>query len=91
MAVARDVPRHDAVVLRHGGDAPRSSLEFQLSSGDAAWLTMAVQAGFVAGTLVSALLNLPDVVNARHLFAAGCVCGAAANAALAARGRTRDR
>jgi MFS family permease len=56
--------------------------EFQLGSGTAAWLTMAVQAGFVLGTLGSALLNLPDVINARHLFAAGCVCGAAANAGL---------
>jgi MFS family permease len=56
--------------------------EFHLGSGAAAWLTMAVQAGFVLGTLASALLNLPDVINARHLFAAGCVCGAAANAGL---------
>jgi len=44
---------------------------------------MAVQGGFVVGTLVAALLNLPDVINARHLFALGCGCGAAANAALA--------
>ena len=47
-----------------------------------AWLTMAVQGGFVAGTLVSALLNLADVVNARHLFAWGCLAGAIANAAI---------
>jgi MFS family permease len=60
--------------------------EFHLTAGDAAWLTMAVQAGFVGGTLVSAVLNLPDVINARHLFAAGCVFGAAANAALAVAG-----
>jgi MFS family permease len=57
--------------------------EFHLTSGEAAWLTMAVQGGFVAGTLVSALLNLPDVINARRLFAAGCVCGAVANGAMA--------
>jgi MFS family permease len=56
--------------------------EFQLTSAEAAWLTMAVQGGFVVGTLVSALLNLPDVINARRLFAAGCICGAAANAGL---------
>jgi MFS family permease len=43
---------------------------------------MAVQGGFVAGTLASAMLNLPDVINARRLFAAGCICGAAANAGL---------
>lgn len=56
--------------------------EFHLSAGQTAWLTMAVQGGFVLGTLLSALLNLPDIINARHLFAIGCVAGAAANAAL---------
>jgi MFS family permease len=54
--------------------------EFQLSAGGASWLTMAVQAGFVVGTLVSALANLPDVLNPRHLFAIGCVTAAVANA-----------
>ena len=43
---------------------------------------MAVQAGFVAGTLASAVLNLADVVHARRLFAAGCAAGALANAAI---------
>src|SRR5262245_61929544 len=56
--------------------------EFGLSAAETAWLTMAVQGGFVAGTLVSALLNLPDVLNARRLFFFGCLIGAAANAAL---------
>src|SRR5712691_10232126 len=56
--------------------------EFHLSGADAAWLTMAVQGGFVIGTLVSAMLNLPDVINARRLFAIGCVVAAASNAAL---------
>src|SRR3954470_1526346 len=56
--------------------------EFALSSASTAWLTMAVQGGFVAGTLVSAILNLPDVLNARRLFFVGCVIGAAANAGL---------
>ncbi len=56
--------------------------EFRLTPGEAAWLTMAVQAGFVVGTLASALLTLPDVINPRHLFAIGCAAGAAANASL---------
>jgi hypothetical protein len=43
---------------------------------------MAVQGGFVGGTLVSAMLNLPDVINARRLFTFGCIAGAFANAAL---------
>jgi MFS family permease len=63
--------------------APAIAGEFSLTSGATAWLTMAVQAGFVAGTLGSALLNLADVFNARRLFAAGCVAGAIANAAIA--------
>ena len=62
-------------------------LEFHLTPGDTAWLTMAVQGGFVAGTLCSAVLNLPDIVNARRLFAIGCVVGAAANAALVVAGQ----
>jgi MFS family permease len=57
--------------------------EFALTSGETAWVTMAVQAGFVAGTLVSALLNLPDVLSARRLFHVGCLVGAGANAGLA--------
>src|SRR5881397_1695892 len=56
--------------------------EFHLTSAETAWLTMAVQGGFVIGTLVSAILNLPDVINARRLFAIGCVLAAASNAAL---------
>jgi MFS family permease len=56
--------------------------EFHLTPADTAWLTMAVQGGFVLGTLASALLNLPDIVNPRRLFAIGCVIAAAANAAL---------
>ena len=58
--------------------------EFHLTPAETAWLTMAVQGGFVIGTLVSAILNLPDIINARRLFAIGCVLGAAANAALCA-------
>jgi MFS family permease len=62
--------------------APAIAAELALSRAGTAWLTMAVQAGFVAGTLTSALLSLADVLNARRLFAAGCALGAAANAAI---------
>lgn len=54
--------------------------EFQMSPDRAAWLTMAVQAGFVVGTLASAVLNLADILNARLLMFLGAVAGAAANA-----------
>jgi sugar phosphate permease len=45
--------------------------EWGLSSGDLAWLAALVQLGFVAGTLVSALLNLPDLIPSGRYFA-GC-------------------
>ena len=62
---------------------PSVAEEFALDAGMRAWLTMAVQGGFVAGTLLTAVTNAADAINARRLFAAGCAAGAACNAALA--------
>lgn len=56
--------------------------EFDIAPRHAAWLTMAVQAGFVAGTLLSALSNIADILNARTLMFIGSLTGAAANAAV---------
>lgn len=56
--------------------------EFDIAPAHAAWLTMAVQAGFVAGTLVSAVSNIADILNARVLMFLGSIVGAAANAAV---------
>ena len=56
--------------------------DFNIAPGQAAWLTMAVQAGFVAGTLFSALTNLADVLNARRLMFIGSIAGALTNAAV---------
>jgi MFS family permease len=56
--------------------------QFHIAPNHTAWLTMAVQAGFVAGTLVSALGNLADIMNARTLMFLGSVAGALANAAV---------
>lgn len=58
--------------------------EWQLSGSEVAWLTTVVQLGFVAGTAVSALLNLADVIPARLLFAASAILGAVANSSLLA-------
>src|SRR5580765_7134683 len=66
--------------------APAMVRELGLQPGTAAWLTMAVQAGFVAGTLITAVTNLADAINARRLFAIGCVLGAASNLAITAAG-----
>src|SRR5512134_2411072 len=62
--------------------APAIAAEFGITGEGLPWLTMAVQGGFVAGTLVSAMLNAADVVNARRLFALGCLAGAIGNAAI---------
>lgn len=61
---------------------PSLIAEFSIPPGRAAWLTMAVQAGFVAGTLLSAIANLADILNARVLMFIGSVVGALANAAV---------
>jgi MFS family permease len=64
--------------------SPQIAAEWRLDESAAAWLTLAVQLGFVAGTLLSATLNLPDVIRARYLFALCALLGAIANLVLAA-------
>jgi MFS family permease len=56
---------------------------WQLSPGEAGWLTTAVQLGFVVGTAGAAVLNLADVISSRLYFAVCALLGAGANAALA--------
>ena len=63
--------------------APQIAAEWRLGEATAAWLTLAVQLGFVAGTLLSATLNLPDVIRPRTLFALCALLGAIANVLLA--------
>jgi MFS family permease len=63
--------------------APQIRAEWNLSESTTAWLTLAVQLGFVAGTLLSATLNLPDVLSARRLFTICALLGALANVMLA--------
>jgi len=43
-----------------------------------AWLTLSVQLGFVAGTLVAVLLNLADRIPAVRLFAVSALAAATA-------------
>jgi len=63
--------------------APELAAAWSLTGAQTAWLTMAVQVGFVAGAIVSAALTLSDVVPTRYLFAASAVAGAALTAGLA--------
>jgi MFS family permease len=64
--------------------APQIAKEWRLDSATTAWLTLSVQLGFVTGTLLSATLNLPDVIRARHLLTICALLGAIANALFAA-------
>ena len=59
---------------------PSLQTEWKLTDADISWLTIAVQLGFVFGTLLSAFLNLPDIINVRYLFAASAFAGAMTNA-----------
>ncbi|HET7342132.1 MAG TPA: MFS transporter [Methylomirabilota bacterium] len=62
---------------------PALQREWALGAGGAAGLTVAVQLGFIAGTLGAALANLPDVWPARRVMIAGALLGALANTWLA--------
>lgn len=60
---------------------PSITADWGISSGAASWLTTAVQVGFVAGAVGSALFNLADRVPIRWLMA-GAAAGAALSTAL---------
>jgi MFS family permease len=64
--------------------APPLAQEWGLGPAEVGWLTSAVQLGFVFGTALSAILNVPDLVSGRVLVAASALGAAAANAALVA-------
>jgi len=74
-----------AMSLWFSGSAvvPALTSEWKLSSDAASWLTLSVQLGFVVGTLLSALLNLPDLISPRHLFTLTAISGAAVNGGFA--------
>ncbi len=61
---------------------PQLREEWGISDGAAAWLTIAVQLGFVFGALLSSLLNLSDVVSPRRVILGGAVGAATANGLL---------
>jgi MFS family permease len=63
---------------------PQLREEWGLSDTAAAWLTIAVQLGFVAGALVSSVLNVADIVPPRLVILAGAAGAALANVLLGA-------
>ena len=63
---------------------PQLRDEWGLSDNAAAWLTIAVQLGFVVGALLSSLGNVADVLPPRLVILVGSVGAAAANLGVAA-------
>jgi MFS family permease len=61
---------------------PQLREEWGLGNTAAAWLTIAVQVGFVAGALAGSALSLADVFQPRAMILVGSLGAAAANAAL---------
>ena len=61
---------------------PQLRQEWGLSNTAAAWLTIAVQLGFVAGALLASASNLPDLVRVQRLMLVSGILAAAANALL---------
>ena len=61
---------------------PQLRVEWDLSPSAAAWLTIAVQLGFVTGAVVSSLFNISDLVAPRHVILGGALGAAACNVAL---------
>ena len=62
--------------------APALETEKGFSTGDVAWLTIAVQIGFVIGTMLIAFTNVADVINTRKVFAVSALLAGFFNAAL---------
>src|SRR5687768_15314437 len=63
--------------------AEPTARELSLSSAAVSWLTLAVQLGFVLGSLTSAVLVLSDRYRPRHLAAVSALLAAASTAAIA--------
>lgn len=61
---------------------PVLQIEWNLNESNATWLTLAVQFGFVIGTLLSAIFNLADIINTRRFLVISALMGALFNLAL---------
>ena len=75
-----------AMTLWFSGTAvgPELAEAWDLTPTETAWLTNAVQLGFVVGALLSASLTIADVIRPRYLFAGCAFVGATATALIAA-------
>lgn len=62
---------------------PELAMAWNLSGAETAWLTNAVQLGFVVGALLSTLFTVSDVIKPRYLFSSSAVVDAAATGIIA--------
>jgi MFS family permease len=62
--------------------APQLEIDWGLSVGEVAWLTLTVQLGFVVGAIGIAMSGLADSIPARRLFTMSALAAAGVNAAL---------
>ncbi len=62
--------------------APELKLAWNLADNKAAWLTNAVQFGFVSGAVIFSLFNLPDIVQLNKLMALAAAIAGLANTGL---------
>ena len=65
---------------------PQLREEWSLASTTAAWLTIAVQIGFVCGAVVSSVFNISDVLSPKHVILAGALGAAMVNLLLTVAG-----
>src|SRR5258708_26655436 len=69
--------------------ATQLTSQWHLSAQQTGWLSTAVQVGFVGGTAIAAILNLPDIIESRWYFSVAALCAATANAGLLLAGSFR--
>ena len=62
---------------------PQLRAEWNLSDSTAAWMTIAVQLGFVVGALISSVFNVSDVVHPARVMLGGALGASLANFLLA--------
>lgn len=62
---------------------PALQIEWGLTGSELGLLVIAVQCGFVVGTLFIAITNLADVINARHVVSVSAALAAVVNASFA--------
>jgi len=62
---------------------PELATAWNLTDAETAWLTNAVQLGFVVGAVLSATLTLADTIPPRYLFAVSAAIGAGATVLIA--------